>query len=526
MAFVRLYLRGGVYYYRVKLPADIRKRIAKTHLKVSLRTNDAETAQAFAHELAAMQLRLCRTIRQHAGMTEDQIDALLARCASTFRKNREDDSMRLAGPLSDPERQARREHVSTMLAQAEDDFAACRLDAVDWLAKDLAGEVGVEIDPSSDAYNRFRYRLLKAQVDLFRQDASELLPSMSRQNLDSLPPAGQQAHDNSPKLSELITAYLFDRDAKNPFRPNTRSEVVVALATLVNLLGDRSLASIRNKDAQDYAVRVSTLPNRWRQVYKGKTALEVLELVKGQNVERIAPATFNKETGLVKAFFAWACLREERHSNPMKAFKPLDVGNVKGKRYPFSDAELSELAYVINAELRTRPDRYWIITLIAYSGARLEEIAQLRTQDVTEEAGVVCIHILDEAGSVKGGEGSASERIVPVHSSVLAKGFLEFVKSRPAGRLWFDAHREKFGAPLSTWFGRQLTEMEISDRAKKGLHSFRHTMRDKLVRAGIDPITRREILGHAHEDVEDAVYGDPTGVLERKAAIEKVTLPI
>jgi hypothetical protein len=51
-------------------------------------------------------------------------------------------------------------------------------------------------------------------------------------------------------------------------------------------------------------------------------------------------------------------------------------------------------------------------------------------------------------------------------------------------------------------------------------------MRDRLRVAGVDPVTRREILGHAHEDVEDQVYGDPTGLKERADAIEKVQLPI
>jgi integrase len=522
---LRLQLRGTVFYYNAKLPSDIRERTSRTHLRVSLRTSQSEVAQALAHELASMQLRLHRAIRQDSRMTEDQINNLVAHCVSTFRANREDDLMRLTGPLDAAAIQLRRERVSLMLAGAEDNFTACRLDAVDWLARDLASDLGIEVDPSSGAYNRLRYRLLKAQVDIVRQDASELLPTVPRAKAASQQQA-TSPQEASPKLSELVADFMHHRDTKDPFRPNTRLEVVAVLATMVNLLGDRTLASIRNKDAQDYSVKVSQLPKRWRQVYKGKTASEVLELVKGQDVPRIAPATFNKETGLVKAFWTWACMREERPNNPMKSFKPLDVGNVKSKRVSFNDAELALLAPVIEAERAKRPERYWITTLLAYTGARLEEIAQLRTQDVTEEAGVVCIHILDEAGSVKGGEGSASERFVPVHSAVLAKGFIKFVKSRPIGRLWFDKEKAKFGGPLSTWFGRQLTELGVEKRDKKGLHSFRHTMRDKLVRAGVDPLTRREILGHAHDDVEDVVYGDPTGVLERKAAIEKAVIPI
>jgi hypothetical protein len=51
-------------------------------------------------------------------------------------------------------------------------------------------------------------------------------------------------------------------------------------------------------------------------------------------------------------------------------------------------------------------------------------------------------------------------------------------------------------------------------------------MRDRLRLAGVDPVTRREILGHAHEDVEDQVYGDPTSMEERRSALQRITLPI
>jgi integrase len=269
---------------------------------------------------------------------------------------------------------------------------------------------------------------------------------------------------------------------------------------------------------------MSQLPKRWRQAYRGKTASEVLGETEGTDIARIEPATFNKEMGLIKAFWRWACIREELTRNAMDAVKPMEAGSAKDKRKPFSDDEIRMLARVIETQRTVQPERYWVPLLLAYTGARLEEIAQLRKEDVFLSDGVWCIRITADAGSVKT---DTSERDLPLHSAVIAKGFLDYVNAQSGERLFSGGSREGgIGQPISKWFGRQVTNLGIPDRTKKTLHSFRHTMRDKLRLAGVDAVTRREILGHAHEDVEDQVYGDPTGIKERKVAIEKIRLPI
>lgn len=151
-------------------------------------------------------------------------------------------------------------------------------------------------------------------------------------------------------------------------------------------------------------------------------------------------------------------------------------------------------------------------------------MAQLRKADVAQLEGMWCLRIRDDAGSVKN---ESSERDLPIHPRLVELGFLKFVKAAKGVRLFGDDVREgKIGAPISKWFARELDKLDLAERDKKGMHSFRHTMRDKLRRAGVDPVTRREILGHAHEDIEDQVYGDPTSLEERRAALAKVSIPL
>lgn len=512
----RLRRRDGVFYYRAKLPPDVRLVVGRAELSYSLRTDDPDLAQVRVLELSACQLRLHRAVRQASHpMTPDQISALVRHYMESFSANREADAANY-GQLSPQETTNRLQWLTGELQDAERALAENDLESTERLATEILRESGLSLAQDSEAFRRLSYRLLLARVDVMREDAKRM-PQPAAVPAPAAIPAG-------PLLSELVRDYLAHRDTADPYRPKTRIEALASFTAMIDLFTDRPITSIRNKDAQGFALKFGQLPQRWRQMYRGKTAVEVLAEAEGKALTRIAPATFNKEMGLIKAFWTWACLREELPSNALQAVSPAEVGNTKGKRKSFTDDDMQRIAPVIEAARVKRPARYWVTTLLAYTGARLAEIAQLRKQDVFEADGIWCIHITPEAGSLKN---EASERDVPIHSEVIARGFLKFAQGALEGHLFVDEDGEgRDGQPISKWFGRQLTKLAVPERTKKGLHSFRHTMRDRLLRASVDPVTRREILGHAHEDVEDQVYGDPTAMKDRREALEKVRLPI
>lgn len=77
--------------------------------------------------------------------------------------------------------------------------------------------------------------------------------------------------------------------------------------------------------------------------------------------------------------------------------------------------------------------RRWMPWIMAFSGARVAEIAQLRKQDIYINAPVPYFLITPEAGNVKTNE----YREVPLHRQLLEIGFDEFV-SRCGARLFID----------------------------------------------------------------------------------------
>lgn len=71
--------------------------------------------------------------------------------------------------------------------------------------------------------------------------------------------------------------------------------------------------------------------------------------------------------------------------------------------------------------------------LLAYSGARPQEITQLRGADVQQVDGIWTLNLTPEAGAIKTGQA----RRVPLHEHLIEQGFLEFVSARGQGPLFY-----------------------------------------------------------------------------------------
>src|SRR5690606_2002345 len=80
----------------------------------------------------------------------------------------------------------------------------------------------------------------------------------------------------------------------------------------------------------------------------------------------------------------------------------------------------------------------WVPWLMAYTGARVGEVAQLRKQDVRRVGQHWEITITPEAGVVKGGK----FRSVPLHPHLVELGFPAMVEVAPDGHLFLEPNGE------------------------------------------------------------------------------------
>lgn len=128
-----------------------------------------------------------------------------------------------------------------------------------------------------------------------------------------------------------------------------------------------------------------------------------------------------------------------------------------------------------------------------FNGMRLNEICQLDVGDIEEVEGVACLHVRSDpfANSGKRLKTESSERLIPVHPTLLAIGFMSFVagqRAKGAVRLFPELRRSTTGYysdPFSKWFRRFLTSVGAT-APRTCFHSFRHSFRDALRQAKVE----------------------------------------
>jgi integrase len=158
-----------------------------------------------------------------------------------------------------------------------------------------------------------------------------------------------------------------------------------------------------------------------------------------------------------------------------------------------------------------KPWQYWLPVLGLYTGARLNELCQLRIIDIKNHAGIWYFDFTDE-GVGQHLKSTSSKRRVPVHSDIISLGFLEYVETaKKANRpMLFDLpiRNDRYSHTPSKWFNR-IKSRALSEHDKKAFHSFRHTFIDyalnKLKLQG-NPLLKA-LVGHTDKEITSGVYG-------------------
>ncbi|KGR93796.1 site-specific integrase [Burkholderia sp. ABCPW 111] len=204
--------------------------------------------------------------------------------------------------------------------------------------------------------------------------------------------------------------------------------------------------------------------------------------------------------------------------NPAKGVRVGERKNAKAARLPF---DLKALHAIFGSPVYSRGARpdggageaaYWLPLLALFTGARLEELAQLRPEDVYREtyrdehdAEAECwvLRITNE-GESQGVKNAGSVRRFPVHPEILARGFIEFIQVQRGKTRVFPLQPDAFGAEAGNWgkwFGKYLRRVcKVTDK-RMVFHSFRHLFKDLCREAGITDEVSDALSGHSSSKV-------------------------
>ena len=142
-----------------------------------------------------------------------------------------------------------------------------------------------------------------------------------------------------------------------------------------------------------------------------------------------------------------------------------------------------------------------------YTGARVNEIAQIYLDDVREISGVWGVFLWKSSRGQKI-KNKSSIRFVPLAQRLLDAGFLQFVEDMRASghpRMFphLPAGTRKEGTPNGKGYGRQLSRQfgayvkGLGIEKGTGFHAFRHIFSTMLAEADVSSADIAMITGHA-----------------------------
>lgn len=226
----------------------------------------------------------------------------------------------------------------------------------------------------------------------------------------------------------------------------------------------------------------------------------------------------------LKSVLKWAVKQELLVKSPAAVLE--EVKDDSEGRKPFTDEDLRAIFRTLKTDAKDSASRWWVPHILLYTGARLEEVCQLHAEDIRQEHGVWFFDINREGSKRLKTENS--ERLVPVHSRLIALGWLDYVKQIGSGDLFPDLpfkEGEGYSAAFSKWTGRRLRKVGVTDRRKVASHSFRHTMATRLGSAGVSP----QIIDRLQGWADDSMRANYTHEFDARAlsdAIERFSTPV
>lgn len=317
------------------------------------------------------------------------------------------------------------------------------------------------------------------------------------------------------RLSAVIESFCDELDGT--WAAKTKLMNTASLRLFKEHQGDRPISEITKNDLREFKELLRKIPPNYTKRFPKLSLTEAAAL----RLKPISSKTANKILSSISGLFNWATKNGYCTDNPAKGIGIAIRQKPHEERNAFSDDDLNRIfssplyTGCASQSRRSAPgsnfikdERYWLPLIGLYSGMRLEEIAQLRAQDIQNIEGILCFNIHAKNGNTL--KTFAAERIVPVHSILISAGFAEHVKKRAAS-LWPGLSRCSDGtlsAAFSKWFGRYLDTIGLTD-PKLTFHSLRHTFANALKQQQVPHAMLQALLGHKDNSITTGRYGKP-----------------
>lgn len=470
----------STWYARLAVPADVQKSIGRKVFVQSLKTASRTEAVHRSHAHLAVwrnQINAARKAKEAPeGWQENIVTATTE--AESFIQSRKRAIIGEAVPplnVSDADVQAFKKSNPGLVAQLEK-----------WVDSQPDGDVAGDLRIRDAMLVRFKATLERAF------NAKHSLTLEQQQELISLIDSPASYQKKSPLTKTRLASFRTYRIGQN-----------IAEKTI-----DQQESKLRK--LSDYLTA-------------NQATLDTDTVAKWLNSLDLSSKTLTQYLLAGSVFWKWANRYDERWRSDYKdranPFENHDLPRVRGKAKAEGkrkDFSLEDLSMLHDAAMKdglcVLAD---LILLGVYTGARIEELCQLKKASVITLEDIQCFDIVDS-------KTAAGIRSVPIHPAL--KPVVKRLAQESTDEYLIRSNsRNKYGNrsdPLSKAFGRLKT---LHGFGKQHVfHSIRATVVTQLLRAGVAGTLIAEIVGHETGTVTFDVYSQGASQLQKFKAISKL----
>ena len=546
---------SGIYYLRVKVPADIQDVILKTQIKRSLRTRSfAEAKRLFALQYAETQASF-EQARNKISLSPKDIEILAQRWFEHSVSQIEDEGNArdyLAVHDGQPE------DVGALLSDALESGYSQQYKWVGHYVKDVLKDNNLLLTEGSEEHQKLTEKLcwrflelsklaLDRHHDIWHTSSSQYT---SRANEPLSIEIGKKVltSPNEPlilnytSLTKIVASFTDHKIKRNDWTIRTQDDVKLIFGQLTEYLGaKRDPETITREDLRGFMSLLLKLPKNYNRTprFNDLSLKKVATIAELEGLKTASPTTVKKKFTFVKSLFAFASQEEWVTKDRTIGLTVSIDENKKLVRVAYSPKELQ--AILDATRDNQQPSNYWMPRIAALTGMRSQEILQLTKDDIRQMGDTWVVDINDNSYADQEAEKSLktnnSTRIIPIPETLISIGFLNFIDKKPQGRLFTCVHlgsNNTYSTVYSKRFNTLAEKLDLKPKAteniKKDFHSFRHGFRSQLRAANISDEHANFLGGWADQKKQTA--GDGYGrhveafIDNLKASIDKVDYEI
>jgi len=389
----------------------------------------------------------------------------------------------------------------------------------------ILADAGVTIEKESYSYKKLCREILKVWVEAYGIEEKALLGdySFEAEITPALPIAAPEVQQ-SELVSVIMKKYAQEYQKADRWTPKTTEETLSSLRLFIAIVGDVPVHTIDHKVMRYFKGTLIQLPPNQNKVrkYRGKSVEQILKM---KPEKTLSVSSITKIHGRVSSLFTWAVDNGHMGRNCAGGMNLKQNKRPDEFRDPFTRDDLKLLFHseLYREDAHTRSYTFWMPILGLFTGARIEELAQLHLDDIREDNGVWVFDINKNAPDKKL-KNKASKRLVPIHPFLVDElklpPYVDGLRAKRHTRLFPELTRTRDGysPSVSKWFSRYAQACGVTGE-KKTFHAFRHSFANVLKQDyDVQMPMVSEVLGHAGNSITSDRYAQryaPDVLLER-----------